>query len=296
MKRLITLLAALAVVAPAAALAAAPPAVNPQGNSIALQAHITGNAPKQAPTITTPSSGASFTTLPIKVTGLCSSDYLIEIFKNGVFAGSAKCANGSYSLQIDLFSGKNDLIARAYDALNRSSPDSNKVSVNFSDQVAVAGQQLTLTSAYASRGADPDTELTWPLSISGGTGPYAVSVDWGDGSDAQLLSEQFAGSFNITHTYKFAGSFNVTVKATDAKSDVAFLQLVGIGNGAVNGTTTTKSSGSQSSAGSNAQPAKQVAWAPVIVLGFLVGASFWLGSMHQVASIRARLKRGDPPF
>lgn len=290
MKRLIALALCLLSFGPALAFATAPPAVNPQGNSIGLEGHITGNAPSQPPTITTPSNGSSFTSLPIRVSGLCASNYLIEIFKNDVFSGSVQCSGGSYNLQIDLFSGRNDLIARAYDGLNRASPDSARVSVNFNDQVAAAGPQLTLSSAYASRGADPGTELNWPLTISGGTPPYALSIGWGDGSDPGLLSEQFSGNFNASHIYKFAGSFNVTIKATDAKGSVAFLQLVGVGNGAVNGTTTSSVNTGKTS-GSSSQPAGRVLWAPIIVLAALVGVSFWLGQMHQVAAARSRLNR-----
>lgn len=290
MKRFTALVLSLLIFGSALAVAAAPPAVNPQGNSIGLEGHITGNAPTQAPTITTPSGGSSFASLPIRVSGLCSNSYLIEIFRNNVFSGSTQCTSGSYSLQIDLFSDRNDLIARAYDALNRASPDSNKVSVTFADQVAAAGPQLILTSAYASRGADPGTELTWPLSISGGTGPYALSADWGDGSDAELVSEQFPGNFNIDHIYRVAGTFNVTLKATDAKGQIAFLQLVGIGNGAVNGTAAS-SANSGNKSGSGAKAAKQVLWAPIVVLGVLVVASFWLGMMHQTTALSRRPDR-----
>ena len=44
--------------------------------------------------------------------------------------------NGSYEVAIDLFSSKNDLVARHYDDLDQGGPDSNLVSVTFNDNAA----------------------------------------------------------------------------------------------------------------------------------------------------------------
>lgn len=274
-------------------MASAPPATNPQNGAIGVNGRITAAAPANAPTITTPVSGASVSALPIRVAGLCKSGLLIEVFKNGVFSGSAQCLNGSYSLSIDLFSGQNDLTVRAYDALNQASPDSGKISVNFSDQLAVSGPRVSITSAYAKRGADPGTQLSWPLSIDGGSAPYALSVDWGDGSDAELLSLKVAGDFNIHHTYKVAGTYNVTLKATDAGGDAAFLALVAVGNGTVQQPGTTSSASAAATGGNGANQgglsASQAKKAVVISVATLAGASavsFWLGRAHQLAALR----------
>jgi len=213
---------------------------------------------------------------------------LVEVFKNGVFAGSVECVGGSYSLQIDLFSGQNDLIARHYDSLGQAGPDSNKVSVTFKDQVTTTFPRLSISSAYAERGANPGSVLTWPLTLNGGTGPYAVSVDWGDKTAADLYSLQAAGDFNVSHTYQRAGTYTVTVKATDAKGIAAFLQLVGIGNGQITQTA--------SSTSSNNQTITKILWLPIIIL-FLLGISgFWLGQRHQREVIKKRIKYGQRPF
>ncbi|HEX5447809.1 MAG TPA: hypothetical protein VFW90_01250 [Candidatus Saccharimonadales bacterium] len=285
----LAMIGALLIMA-APVLAAAPPATNPQNGAVGLNGKINAAAPSQAPTITTPSSGASFTSLPIRVAGLCSSNLLIEVFKNNVFAGSTKCSSGSFSMQIDLFSGKNDLIARAYDALNQSSPDSNKVSVTFSDQTALSGPQVSLSTAYATRGANPGTALTWPLSISGGTAPYAISADWGDGSSAELVSQKFAGDFNISHVYKTAGTYNLTIKATDTNGQTAFLQVVAVANG----TAQQSNANGQNSGGTTI--ITKIYWLPIIVLSILVLLAFWLGRRHQLTTIKGRLKRGQRPF
>jgi hypothetical protein len=278
----------LVIAGSAFVLAAAPPAKNPLNGAIGVNGRIPANAPANAPSITTPANGASVSTLPVRVAGLCKTSLLVEIFKNGVFSGSTQCAGGSYSLQIDLFSGKNDLAARAYDALNQASPDSNKVSVTFNDQVAESGPRVSLTSAYAKRGADPGTQLSWPLTISGGTAPYAVSADWGDGSSAELLSIKSTGDFIITHTYQVAGTYNVTVKATDAAGEAAFLQLVAVGNGTVQQTNAAASSstGSTSQGGLSASQTKKAVIISAVTLVGMSAASFWLGRRHQMIALR----------
>jgi hypothetical protein len=253
---------------------------NPQSGSNGLQGTISSPPPTKGATITTPVNGASFSSTPITVNGLCPSNLLVKIFSNNVFVGSIICNNGSYSLQVDLFSGKNDLIARVYDALDQAGPDSNTVSVTFNDNQNLAlGSRVTLSSPYARKGADPGSKLDWPIIISGGTGPYALSVDWGDGSPATLQSVQFPGNLIISHTYKNAGIYKVIVKATDANGTTAFLQLVGVANGKV----TASPSGSGSS---STRTIVKVIWWPAAVCVPLLGISFGLGRRSELLSIR----------
>ena len=263
-----------------------------QSGSVGIEGKVPGNPPSQAPTITVPKNGQVFTSIPITVSGLCQSGLLVEVFKNNVFAGSVVCTNGSFSLQIDLFSGLNDLIARQYDGLNQASPDSATVSVTFDDGSVQSGPRISITSVYAKRGANPGSTLTWPLTISGGQGPYAVSVDWGDKSQPDLLSRLAAGDFTIEHIYKQAGIYNIIIKVTDANGISAFLQVVGIGNGAI-----------EQSAGTDDQPNVVIKETIPLVFWVLAGlaiplvvVSFWLGKKHQLQHIRSRLRKGERPF
>lgn len=267
---------ALLVLLPAGAYAAT------SSDSLGIEGRVTGKSPS-APTITFPSNGSSFTTLPIKVTGLCQSGTLVKIFKNNVFGGAAECKNGSYSVEIDLFVGKNELIARAYDDLDQASPDSNKVVVNFPVSRFSGTNRVSLSSAYAKRGANPGDELTWPIILSGGNGPYAISVDWGDGSRPDLISQQFPGTFNISHVYKSAGVYNILIQATDKNGEVAFLQLVGVGNGEV--------ADNKNAANTQIKEITKVLWWPALFLIPLILIAFWLGRKHELTSLRRRLER-----
>jgi hypothetical protein len=262
-----------------------------ESGAVGIEAEIPSNPPTTAPTISIPRNGQVFTNIPITISGTCSKDYLVEIFKNNVFAGSAICKNGSYNLQIDLFDGQNDILARQYDSLNQAGPDSPAVTVNFNNAIANNGSRPTISSSFAKRGADPGDSLEWPITLSGGTGPYAISVDWGDKSTEQLISRSAPGQFNINHVYSQSGIYNVTVKVTDANGASAFLQVVGIANGPIQQTSSTNASDN-----TKVKTERIIIWWPMLILLAIVIIAFWLGKRHQLAVIRGRLHRGERPL
>ncbi len=267
---------------------AAPPAQNPQNGSVGLQGEIPSNPPTKGPVITIPGNGQNFSSTPIAVAGTCQSGLLVQIYKNNVFSGSVTCSGGSFSLQIDLFDGRNDLIARQYDTLNQASPDSNTVTVNFNALKPSPGPRISLTTEFAKRGALPGSTLSWPITLSGGAGPYAISVDWGDKSSPDLMSRTSPGDITLEHVYKLAGVYNVLIKATDANGETAFLQVVGIGNGPIQQTSANK--------GSSGSTIVKVIWWPLLVCLVMIISTFWLGRRQQIAQIRTRLRKGQKPF
>jgi hypothetical protein len=272
------------LIIPATALA-----VTTKSGSTGLSGTVPAPPPSQAATINVPRNGQSFSSLPITVSGLCPANTLVEIYKNNVFAGAANCTNGSYNLQIDLFDGRNDLIARVYDNLNQAGPDSNTVTVNFSSAISTGGPRITLTTDFAKRGADPGSILSWPITISGGSGPYAVSVDWGDKTNPDLISQAVPGNLNLQHTYTQSGVYKVTVKATDSGGNAAFLQLIAIANGPI------KSAAGNANSSTSSVQTKVLLW-PLIVLFTLIILAYWLGKKHQLEAIKNRLRKGEPPF
>lgn len=259
---------------------------NPQEGAIGVEGKIPSNPPTAAPTITTPRNGQVFTNIPITVNGLCTSDLLVKMFANNVFVGSVLCKNGSYSINIDLFSGQNDLVARMFDSQDQGGPDSNVVTVTFNDvQFNPFGTSLlSLTSNYAARGANPGQRLAWPVILSGGTSPYAISVDWGDGTSPDLISSPFTGTIDLSHVYKSAGVYKVTVKATDKNGLSAFLQLVATANGAI-------VSNSPSDKNTITETIVKVLWWPVVICIPLIILSFWLGQRYELASLRKHLEQ-----
>ena len=261
-----------------------------ESGSVGIEGTVPAKPPANAPTITVPKSGQGFSSLPIAVSGICQTDLLVEVFNNNVFVGSAICTKGSYSIDIDLFYGQNDLIARQYDELNQASPDSNLVSVTFTDSSGQTGNRISLFTAYAKRGAT--SPLNWPLTISGGKAPYAISVDWGDKSQTDLISRAIPGDFEIIHTYKQSGVYKIVVRATDANGLSAFLQLVGIRIGPI------QQEGGDEGGGALLiiEKIPLVFWLVTGVCLPLFLLAFWLGRRHQLQTMRARIRKGQRPL
>lgn len=248
---------------------------NPQSGSLGLEATIPSAPPSSAATIAVPSNGQSFSSIPITVSGICPSNLLIEIFDNKVFVGSTVCISGSYSLKVDLFNGSNSLYAQDFDSLGQGGPLSNTVTVSFiSSSYTQPGSQVIVTSSYADLGVDPGQVLNWPINISGGTPPYAISTDWGDGQPPTLQSSSTSGAVTLKHIYSTSGTYSVTITVTDNNGSTGFLQLIAIANGKVS-TSSTKNNTSIRSAPSTTTPW----WVFVILLSALLPA-FWLGKHH----------------
>jgi hypothetical protein len=266
-----------------------------ESGSIGLQGKINSAPPGTAPTIALPRDGSSITELPVTVSGICQTGLLIKIYKNNVFAGSGICTNGSYSIQIDLFSGRNELVARGFDDLDQASPDSNLVVVTLPISAATPPNRISLTSAFAKRGANPGETLSWPITLTGGNGPYAITVDWGDGTKSDVISQTFPGTFNITHVYENAGVYNIIIRAADKDGALAFLQLVGVANGTVGQNNTSgQASGSSGNASGNGGQGQQtkVLWQPTIATIPLLFVSFWLGKRYELFALRKLLSQG----
>lgn len=276
------LVAGVIVAPPASAQFNPIPTPDPKPGSYGIEATKTQPPPTQGATITTPGSGASFSTSPITVNGICPNELLVQIYNNGVMVGSVLCENGSFSVEVSLFAGTNELSAIVYDDLEQAGPVSNIVTVTYTDtQFSAFGALITLTSAYGRRSAPTGNQLDWPLQLSGGSGPYAFSIDWGDGSTIDLKSQSLAGLVNILHTYKKAGIYKVNVKVADVNNASAFLQVVAVAKGEVDNTG--------GDAGSGTTERVTVLWIPAAVALLLLAPAYWLGRRSQIVSLRNKM-------
>jgi len=201
--------------------------------------------------------------------------------------GAINCTSGSFSLQVSLFTGQNDLSATQYDDLGQASPDSNTVTVTYNNaDFSAFGALITLTSNYGRRAANPGDTLTWPLLLSGGTGPYAFSVDWGDGTKPDLKSQPLAGEVEIGHVYAQAGIYHVTVKVTDVNGVSAFIQLVAVANG-----TPTNTGGTSGTGKGGTVIITKVVWWPAVVCLLLLLPAYWLGRRSELVTLHRKLEK-----
>lgn len=264
-----------------------------ESGSVGLEGRISAPPPSTPATISFPRDGSVITDLPVTVTGICSGNVLVKLFKNNVFAGSGQCTNGSFSIKIDLFSGTNELVARVYDDLDQAGPDSNVVKVTFPTVGFNTGSRVSLTSSFAKRGANPGQKLSWPITITGGTGPYAISVDWGDGKQADIISQQFPGTFNIEHSYENPGVYNVVVRATDKDGQIAFLQIVAVANGPLSQSSADATNTSSGGAPKEVKQSTKILWQPAAISIPLILSTFYLGRKYEVFTLRKRLEQRE---
>ena len=284
----ISLLALFGLSRPALAITALP-TPQPKAGSYGLEATKTQPPPTQGATITTPGNGGSYTNSPISVNGICPTGLLVQVYDNGVMVGAVMCTGGSFSVQVGLFAGANELSALVYDELDQAGPATNTVTVNYTNtNFSSFGSLVTLTSSYGRRSAPVGNQLDWPLQLSGGSGPYAFSIDWGDNSPAELKSQALAGVVTIAHTYSKAGIYQVNIKVTDANGVSAFLQLIAVSSGKVDGANAAAGAAGSANDKKNTAP-PQVLWAPTAASLILLAPSFILGRMSQVVSIRNKM-------
>ncbi len=260
------------------------PNPDPQAGSYGLEATKVQAPPKRGATITTPANGASFSKSPITVNGICPKGLLVQIFDNGVMVGSIMCNTGSFSIQVGLFAGKNDLTAMVYDDLDQAGPTSNVVSVTYRNtNLSAFGSLVTLTSSYGRRSANAGTLLSWPFQLAGGSGPYAFSIDWGDGTKPELKSQALAGVVTLSHVYEKAGIYRVNITVTDHNGVSAFLQVIAVSNGKVDGSATAdKDTGAKT-------PKTKVLWIPSAIALILLLPTYWLGRRSQLITIRNKM-------
>lgn len=272
------------------------PTPTPIPGAYGLEAKKPTAPPTESASITTPGNGQTFTSSPITVNGICPKGLLVQILNNGVMAGSVLCTTGSFSMQVTLFAGTNELVAHVFDDLEQEGPVSNSAIVTYNDlRLTAFGALVTLTSSYGRRSAPAGSALTWPLQLSGGAGPYAFSIDWGDGSKPELKSQALPGVVPISHVYKNAGIYQVNIRVTDSNGVSAFLQVIAVASGKVDTTTSVAANNNDTSNKTPTTP-PQILWIPTALALVLLVPTYWLGRRSQLVSLHNKMLKERDSF
>jgi hypothetical protein len=274
---------------------AATPYNGPEAGSIGLTGRVPAVPPKTGATITSPTNGQHFTTLPVTVKGNCPANTLVEIYKNNIFAGSTPCDDsGHFSIEIDLLFGQNSLTAQVFDVLNQAGPVSPSVTVFYDYTLAGAapssildlGAQLLLDTDAVFRGSFPNQQMNVPITVIGGTAPFAINIFWGDGKN-QLMPAASDTTFNASHAYAKPGTYKITIQGTDSKGLSAFLTVAAIINGQPSATPATAA----------AVPNKKILmlW-PIFAIAATALISFWIGEKREKKLLKAKEQPEIVPF
>jgi hypothetical protein len=294
-------------------LVTADPVTYSKSDSYTVHANVPGPAPTVAATISAPSGGETLTATPINVSGSCPTDTYVVLYRNNFMSGVALCdATGSWHLTTDLFVGANQLKVIDYNFTDVAGPGSAITAVYYKPPSISAnggqseqggssggtakphsstaeGTPLSMKSNFNFQGYYTGSVITWQLIIDGGNAPYAIAVDWGDGSTG-LISLAGSGSFTFTHNYKktggYHGSYAPIFTATDASGSKADLQLVAIVTNRPTATAAASSdqgntlSGLAALGGQNVARFIKYAW-PTYGAVVLMLVSYWLGERRE---------------
>ncbi|HSW37430.1 MAG TPA: hypothetical protein VLG37_03625 [Candidatus Saccharimonadales bacterium] len=271
---------------------------------VVVNGRVPGNPPSQPAIITSPADGTHFTGIPITVQGTCPAGNIVKLYRNDTFSGAVMCdSTGHFSLQTDLFPGANVLRARIFNLGDTEGPQSAPITVYYDipgpsgptppENGGTTPKTLLLETNIFFRGYYVGDTVHWKLSIEGGTPPYAIAVDWGDGNSS-VISRSHAGLFEIGHVYKkpggWRGSYPIKLKASDSVGQQASLQLVVIVNNpkAVNSIVP---SGLPPAFLSILHMLRPV-WS-FYAVALLMTTSFWLGEKRGFAIFNRRLKSNN---
>ncbi|MEO6761586.1 MAG: PKD domain-containing protein [Candidatus Saccharimonadales bacterium] len=222
--------------------------VSVYANSYEVNAAVPYAASTQAAVIDTGLDGTTVHAALLTITGSCqlmNPVGAVSITDNGSAVGSTTC-NGNFSLQIVLSQGQNRLVARTVNPSNIYGPDSSAVVVTLVLPVNIVTPTLPLPVANTNHDNQTPAQLvtatnigrasaltatptesfsvmdshthsaTIQILIGGGTKPYSINLNWGDGTvESHGIAEP--GTYNFNHTYQQAGSYIVKVELNDAQ-------------------------------------------------------------------------------
>ncbi len=164
------------------------------------------------PTITFPVGGSTITDTSLTVRGTAQPGTRVELFDGSAIVGSTfASSNGEWEINISLSNPSYSLYARACRLLACS--DFSQVVNFFWQSPGQLGSGLAIRLERYWFFIPQNSSITHNIHISGGNVPYALRVDWGDGSSDQLSTKDTL--LTLAHTYKKAGRFNGTVVVTD---------------------------------------------------------------------------------
>lgn len=292
--------------------------------------------PLQTPaTIDTPADNTISDTSSITVGGSCPSQSYVKLQINGSFSGVGLCSsNNRYSIRTSLYPGRNELTVNAYNVTDMQGPTSNGIKLTYTPPVTAApaskivtptttsdvpskpytaaeqnaaisppstGKPLLLTSDFQFHTFTQKTTFAWEMDLEGGSPPYNVHVNWGDGTASDLYFPTDP-IFTLHHQFATSGYYAVVVSSIDNNGASHITQLAALitdttGKAAFFGPPKTPGSGGTSTQHMSETDSIQsttkwllLAW-PAYVVIVLMSASFLLGERREFILIGLRHKR-----
>lgn len=190
--------------------------------------------PSQAAVFTNSPDGQTVNSASLTLTGTCEAltpNGVVSIWRGGISIGSGPC-NGSFNIVVVLTEGVNTLIARSSSVSAQYGPDSTPVTVtlelpptvNPPTPVPAPGTNTPATPVSINAGAARQltarpsqpfglmntvtNEVALEIIVEGGSNPYTIMINWGDGSEETKVIDQL-GTYRFTHIYAKPGTYTV---------------------------------------------------------------------------------------
>lgn len=127
-----------------------------ESGAVSITAVVQGPPPSTPAIITSPQNDSVVNTTPLVVIGTCQSSLLVIVYNQGAEAGTGTCsAEGTFTINIGLFSGLNVITALNFDAYGRPGPDSAAVNVTVVSSQGEVTDTAVLTPAERQNGLRP---------------------------------------------------------------------------------------------------------------------------------------------
>lgn len=201
---------------------------NVSASDLLVSAKVPAEMPSDAPVIRSPQDGSSSSTKNIVIEGSCpmtSQGVIIAIYDNDVLIGSTACTfMGTFSLPVTLPAGSHTLVATVITITDDIGPSSNPITFRVGTKADLSQIKnvngitapLRINSLTNFILIYADSSAKWQGSITGGSTPYTVTIDWGDSTnDKRLVNDSAEQTFN--HKFPSPESYSAVIRVIDSQ-------------------------------------------------------------------------------
>jgi len=187
---------------------------------VSVQAMVAPPVPTAAAIITQPADGAKLTKSSLLVLGSCpivSPQVVVQIVVDDSSVGSAVCdSNNDFSLPITLSGGAHTLVTKTYTIISRPGPIGTPVHITAPTSTAskTSPSPVALYTSTPLSYLGDDRAASWTGTVSGGTPPYHIHIDWDDGKQDNITSN--SGNQSFGHAYIRLASYNALITVADS--------------------------------------------------------------------------------
>jgi hypothetical protein len=166
------------------------------------------------------------TSSSVQISGTCpliSPQPIVVVTVNGKAAGSSVCDSANdFSVPVSLTPGPQQLSVSTQTITGGTGPASTPITFSYAPSASSATDTpiLVADAPFAFLGAEKTG--AWSGTISGGTAPYYLHIDWGDGKQDNY--KPAVGTGQYSHRYTKVQPYNAAFYLTDSHGHSTTLQ------------------------------------------------------------------------